>query len=256
MYALITGASKGIGKEIAIELAKQKYNLLLVARSEGLLREVAIELQEKYGVKVDYLAVDLATVDVARQVFDWVAKNQYEVSVLVNNAGYGSVGNFDTYSIEQNRDMMNLNMATLTEMCHVFLPMLKRQSKAYIMNIASSTAYQALPKMAVYAATKIYVLNFSRALKHELKDTSVSVTCISPGATDTGFNDRAAVPAKARKAAEKVAMTPEVVAKISVKAMFDKKTEVIPGIVNKLGAFLAWLAPKSITENVAAGIYQ
>ncbi|MEA5404958.1 SDR family oxidoreductase [Arcicella sp. DC2W] len=256
MYALITGASKGIGKEIAIELAKQKYNLLLVARSEGLLREVAIELQEKYGVNVNYLAADLATVDVARQVFDWVAKNQYEVSVLVNNAGYGSVGNFDTYSIEQNRDMMNLNMATLTEMCHVFLPMLKRQPKAYIMNIASSTAYQALPKMAVYAATKIYVLNFSRALKHELKDTSVSVTCISPGATDTGFNDRAAVPAKARKAAEKVAMTPEVVAKISVKAMFDKKTEVIPGTLNKLGAFLAWLAPKSITENVAAGIYQ
>lgn len=256
MYALITGASKGIGKEIAIELAKQKYNLLLVARSEGLLREVAIELQEKYGVNVNYLAADLATVDVARQVFDWVAKNQYEVSVLVNNAGYGSVGNFDTYTIEQNRDMMNLNMATLTEMCHVFLPMLKRQPKAFIMNIASSTAYQALPKMAVYAATKIYVLNFSRALKHELKDTSVSVTCISPGATDTGFNDRAAVPAKARKAAEKVAMTPEVVAKISVKAMFDKKTEVIPGALNKLGAFLAWLAPKSITENVAAGIYQ
>lgn len=256
MYALITGASKGIGKEIAIELAKYKYDVLLVARSEGLLREVAIEIQEKYSVKVDYLAVDLAAVDVARKVLDWVNKKQYEVSVLVNNAGYGSVGNFDTYSIEQNRDMMNLNMTTLTEMCHVFLPILKRQTQAYIMNIASSTAYQALPKMAVYAATKVYVLNFSRALKNELKDTSVSVTCISPGATDTGFNDRASVPAKARKAAEKVSMTPEEVAKISVKAMFDKKTEVIPGLVNKLGAFLAWIAPKSITENVAAGIYQ
>lgn len=256
MYALITGASKGIGKEIAIELAKQKYDLLLVARSEGLLREVAIELQEKYGVKAHYFSVDLAAVDVARQVLDWVEKNQYEISILVNNAGYGSVGNFDTYSIEENRDMMNLNMATLTEMCHVFLPMLKRQSRAFIMNIASSTAYQALPKMAVYAATKIFVLNFSRALKHELQNTSVSVTCISPGATDTGFNDRAAVPAKARKAAEKVAMTPESVAKIAVEAMFAKKTEVIPGVLNKLGAFLAWLAPKSITENVAAGIYQ
>ncbi len=256
MYALITGASKGIGKEIAIELAKYKYDVLLVARSEGLLREVAIEIQDKYSVKVDYLAVDLAAVDVARMVLDWVNKKQYEVSVIVNNAGYGSVGNFDTYSIEQNRDMMNLNMTTLTEMCHVFLPILKRQTQAYIMNIASSTAYQALPKMAVYAATKVYVLNFSRALKNELKDTSVSVTCISPGATDTGFNDRASVPAKARKAAEKVSMTPEEVAKISVKAMFDKKTEVIPGLVNKLGAFLAWIAPKSITENVAAGIYQ
>lgn len=256
MYALITGASKGIGKEIAVELAKQKYDLLLVARSEGLLRQVAIEIHEKYGVQVQYLAADLASVDVARQVFDWVEKNQFQVSVLVNNAGYGAVGNFDTYTIEQNRDMMNLNMATLTEMCHVFLPMLKSQPKAYIMNIASSTAYQALPKMAVYAATKIFVLNFSRALKYELKDTSVSVTCISPGATDTGFNDRASVPDKARKAAEKVAMTPQEVAKISVEGMFAKKTEVIPGFLNKLGAFLAWIAPKAITENVAAGIYQ
>jgi short-subunit dehydrogenase len=141
-------------------------------------------------------------------------------------------------------------------MCHVFLPMLKSQPKAYIMNIASSTAYQALPRMAVYAATKIFVLNFSRALKFELKDTSVSVTCISPGATDTGFNDRASVPDKARKAAEKVAMTPQEVAKISVEGMFAKKTEVIPGFLNKLGAFLAWIAPKAITENVAAGIYQ
>lgn len=256
MYALITGASKGIGKEIAAELAKKNYNLLLVARSEELLKSTALELQTKYGVKTQYLAIDLAAVGVAQQVFEWVSKNNFDLQVLVNNAGYGSVGSFESYTIEQNRDMMNLNMTTLTEMCHVFLPILKQKSKAYILNIASSTAYQALPQMAVYAATKIFVLNFSRALKHELKDTSVSVTCISPGATDTGFNDRAAVPAKARKAAEKVAMTPENVAAISVEAMFAQKAEVIPGFLNKLGAFLVWIAPKSVTETIAAGIYQ
>ena len=256
MYALITGASKGIGKEIAIELAKKQFNLILIARSASQLEDVANEIQSKYSVKVQFLAADLSAPDAARGVFKWVEQNGYKVSVLVNNAGYGAAGNFDRFTIEQNRDMMNLNMITLTEMCQVFLPMLKSYSQSYILNIASSTAYQALPQMAVYAATKIFVLNFSRALKYELKDSPVSVTCICPGATDTNFNDRADIPAKARQAAEKVVMSPQEVAKISVDAMFASKTEVIPGFINKLGAFLAWLAPKSITEKVAAGIYQ
>ncbi|MES2520007.1 MAG: SDR family oxidoreductase [Bacteroidota bacterium] len=256
MYALITGASKGIGKEIAIELAKKKFDVLLIARSASQLEEVAKEIQSKYGVKANFLATDLSTSDVARSVYKWVEQNNYQVSVLVNNAGYGLAGSFEKFTIEQNRDMMNLNMITLTEMCQVFLPMLKRHSQAYILNIASSTAYQALPQMAIYAATKIFVLNFSRALKFELKDSPVSVTCVSPGATDTNFNDRADIPAKARKAAEKVVMTPQEVAKTAIDAMFAGKTEVIPGIVNKLGAFLAWIAPKAITEKVAAGIYE
>jgi hypothetical protein len=256
MYALITGASKGIGKEIAIELAKKKYDLILIARSASQLENTAKEINEKYAVKVDFLATDLSASDSARDVFKWVEEKNYKVSVLVNNAGYGAAGDFEKFTIEQNRDMMNLNMITLTEMCQVFLPMLKRHTEAYILNIASSTAYQALPQMAIYAATKIFVLNFSRALKYELKDSSVSVTCISPGATDTNFNERADIPAKARKAAEKVAMTPQEVAKISVEAMFAGKTEVIPGFINKLAAFLAWIAPKGITEKVAAGIYE
>ena len=256
MYALITGASKGIGKEIAIELAKKKYDLILIARSGVQLEDVAKEIKAKYAVNVEFLAADLSKPDAAREVFKWVEQQNHQVAVLVNNAGYGSAGDFEKFTIEQNRDMMNLNMITLTEMCQVFLPMLKRHSQAYILNIASSTAYQALPQMAIYAATKVFVLNFSRALKFELKDSPVSVTCVSPGATDTNFNDRADIPAKARKAAEKVAMSPQDVAKISVDAMFTGKTEVIPGFINKLAAFLAWVAPKAITEKVAAGIYE
>lgn len=256
MYALITGASKGIGKEIAIELAKKKYDLILIARSASQLENTAKEIKEKHAVQVDFLAMDLSAPDAAREVFSWVERKNYQVAVLVNNAGYGAAGDFEKFTIEQNRAMMNLNMVTLTEMCQVFLPMLKRHSQAYILNIASSTAYQALPQMAIYAATKIFVLNFSRALKYELKDSPVSVTCVSPGATDTNFNDRADIPAKARKAAEKVVMTPQDVAKISVDGMFSGKTEVIPGFINKLGAFLAWIAPKAITEKVAAGIYE
>jgi uncharacterized protein len=256
MYALITGASKGIGKQIAVELAKKKFDLLLIARSASQLEDVAKEIKGKYDVKIDVLAEDLSVPNAAQNVLRWVEQKGYEIAVLVNNAGYGSAGEFHSYTLEQNRDMMNLNMITLSEMCQVFLPMLKRNSQAYILNIASSTAYQAIPRMALYAATKVFVLNFSRALKYELKDTPVSVTCICPGATDTNFNDRASIPEKARKAAEKVVMSPEEVAKISVDAMFAGKTEVIPGVVNKLGAFLAWLAPKALIEKVTAGIYE
>jgi uncharacterized protein len=256
MYALITGASKGIGKQIAVELAKKKFDLLLIARSASQLEDVAKEIKGKYDIKIDTLAEDLSVPDAAQNVLRWVEQKGYEIAVLVNNAGYGSAGEFHSYTLEQNRDMMNLNMITLSEMCQVFLPMLKRNSQAYILNIASSTAYQAIPRMALYAATKVFVLNFSRALKYELKDTPVSVTCICPGATDTNFNDRASIPEKARKAAEKVVMSPEEVAKISVDAMFAGKTEVIPGVVNKLGAFLAWLAPKALIEKVTAGIYE
>ena len=255
-YALVTGASKGIGKEIAKELAKNKYDLILVARSESLLNETAKEIEKKFDVKVEILAIDLGQPNVAEKVYAWVTSKSLEVSVLVNNAGYGLAGNFEKYSIQENRDLMQLNMLTLTEMCYVFLPMLKKQSQAYILNIASSTAYQALPLMSIYAATKIYVLNFTRGIRHELRKTSVSVTVICPGATDTNFNDSANIGDKARKAAAKVAMTPEEVAKVSVNAMLAKKAEVVPGFVNKLGKFLAWLAPKSLTENIASGIYE
>jgi uncharacterized protein len=254
--AIITGASKGIGKAIAIELAKTKYDLVLVARSAALLQDLAKDLAKQYGVKVSYLAIDLGKTNAAQEVFDWVKTNDYQINVLVNNAGYGLSGSFEENSIESHRDMMQLNMISLTEMCQVFLPMLKAQSKAYIMNIASTTAYQALPMMSVYAASKAFVLSFSRGLSHELRKTGVSVTAISPGATDTGFNDRANINQSARKAAEKVAMTPEAVAKIAVLAMFARDKEVITGIINKVQAFASWLLPKRLIETVASGIYE
>jgi uncharacterized protein len=255
-YALVTGASKGIGKEIALELAGRKYNLILVARSAEILADLALEIQKHSGVKVVYMAADLAETGVAKKVLDWCKTQDLEVSVLVNNAGYGLSGALEKYSVEENRAMMTLNMLTLTEMCQEFLPMLKRQKEAFILNIASSTAYQAMPLMSIYAASKVFVLNFSRGLKHELKDTSVSVTVVCPGATTTGFNDRADIGAKARKAAARVTMTPQDVAQQAVEGMFMGKTEVITGFINKAGAFLAWLLPKNIIEKSAASIYE
>ncbi|MDJ1469207.1 SDR family oxidoreductase [Cytophagaceae bacterium DM2B3-1] len=255
-YALVTGASKGIGKAIAIELAKRKFDLLLIARSEQLLQSVTEEIQKLYAVQVKYLSLDLSDNNAAEQIYNWCRQNNYQVSILVNNAGYGLCGPFDTASIEELTNMMQLNMTTLVKLCHIFLPMLKKQPKSYILNVSSTTAYQALPGMSVYAASKTFVLSFTRGLKHELKGTSVSVTCLSPGSTDTAFVERARITPKALEAAKKVNMTPEAVAKDGVKKMFAGKAEVISGGLNRLGAFMAWLLPKAMIEKIAGSIYK
>ena len=255
-YALITGASKGIGKAIATELARRQYNVLLVARSAEQLRQLADFLANTYGVQTDYLAVDLSKTGAARQVFDWCRTRNYTVQTLVNNAGYGLSGPFENYTPTEHENMMAVNMTALMQLCRLFLPVLRQQPNAYILNIASSAAYQAVPGLSLYAATKAFVLTFSRGLHQELRKTAVSVTAVSPGSTDTEFATRAQVGEKALKAAEKVNMTPEAVAKIAVEAMLAGKPEVVTGVINKLGAFAAWLLPKGFVERTAGKIYE
>lgn len=255
-YALVTGASKGIGKAIAGQLAKRKNDVLLVSRSAEELREVADELANKYAVKTAFLALDLSTEDAPKKVYDWCHENNYMVNILVNNAGYGLSGNFDQRALSENLNMMQLNMMTPVALTKLFLPELLAQPKAFILNTASSAAYQSVPGLSLYAASKAFLLSFSRGLHQELRDTSVSVTCVSPGATDTDFVVRAELGEKGRKAAEKVNMTPEAVAKIAVNAMYQKKPEVITGAINKLGAFVSWLLPKSLVERTAMKVYK
>ena len=256
LYALITGASKGIGRAIAFELAKRKINLLLVARSGALLQETAAELKLKYNIETDWLSADLSEPDADNKLLDWCNSKQYMVNILVNNAGYGLAGPFEQYSKKENAALIQVNIIALVQLCQAFLPMLKAQPRSYILNIASSSAYQAVPMLNIYSASKVFVLNFSRALAHELKGTPVTVTAVSPGPTDTDFPNRAQMNEKTKKTAGKLNMSPEAVAAIAVKAMFAGKREVITGFVNKLQAFLVWLAPKRLTENIAAGIYK
>ena len=255
-YALITGASKGIGKAIATDLAARGFNVLLVARSEALLQQEAQRIAAFYPVKADYLALDLSTADAAQNVYDWCRARGYTVQALVNNAGYGLSGPFEKYPADAYLNMMTLNMNTVVALTRLFLPDLRAQAKAYILNIASSAAYQAVPGLSTYAASKAFVLLFSRGLHQELHKTSVSVTCVCPGATDTDFPSRAQVGAKGLKAAERLNMTPEAVAQLATRAMMAGKTEVITGFVNKLGATLAWLLPKGLVEKTAGKIYE
>ncbi|MFL5810577.1 MAG: SDR family NAD(P)-dependent oxidoreductase [Flavisolibacter sp.] len=255
-FALITGASKGIGKAIAFELARKGKDVLLVARNEEMLRTVSNEIETTLKVRAAWLAIDLSGKDAPQQVLNWCEENGYVIDVLVNNAGYGLSGPFEKYSLEEHLQMMEVNMSALVKMTFLFLPGLKRQSQSYILNIASSAGYQSTPFLSLYSATKAFVINFSRGLRHELKGSTVSLTCISPGSTDTGFNTRAQLGQKALDLAKKVQMTPEEVGKVAVSAMFKKKTEVIVGVLNKLGAFMVWLLPKKFIENTAKKIYQ
>jgi short-subunit dehydrogenase len=255
-YALITGASKGIGKAFAIECAKLKFNVLLVARSEQSLKELAQQLSDQYKVQADFFAADLSTPASAKSIYNWCAEKKYAVNILVNNAGYGLSGKLENYNGDDYLNMMQVNMITPVYLTQLFLPMLHQQPRSYILNIASTAAYQAVPYLSVYAATKAFILNYSRGIKQELKKTSISVTCISPGATDTDFIVRAKIGEKGLKTAEKLNMTPEAVASIAMKAMLAGKAEVITGFVNKLGAFMVWLMPKNIVERTAMKIYE
>ena len=255
-YALITGASRGIGLAIAHELARQKFDLLLVARSEPALREAAYTLTAQHSINTDFLAIDLAQPGAAQSVFDWCDQKNHSVQALINNAGYGLSGPFQKHALAEHTDMMRVNMTTLVELTYLFLPRLRQQAKAYILNIGSSAAYQAIPGLSLYSASKSFVLQFSRGLRLELKRTSVSVTCVCPGATDTNFVDRAQIGEKGRKAAEKVNMTPEDVAKQAVQAMLSGKAELVTGLLNKAGKLMAWLLPKGLVETTAGSIYE
>ncbi|TDO23426.1 SDR family NAD(P)-dependent oxidoreductase [Sediminibacterium goheungense] len=255
-YALITGASKGIGKAIAEELASRRVNLLLVARDTALLEELTSQLKQQYAIQADFLSLDLAVPNAAETLKTWIENHQYQINILVNNAGYGLSGAFTDYTIEEHKAMMQVNMTVPVELTAMLLPQLKRNQPSYILNIASSAAYQSVPGLTTYAASKSFILSFSRGLRYELRNKGVSVTAVSPGSTDTGFASRAKVGAKGLRAAEKVNMTPKAVAGIAVKAMYAKKAEVITGFINQLGAFLVWLFPKKLAEKTAAGIYE
>jgi len=246
-YAIVTGASKGIGKEIAILLAKRGYKLILIARSTTELEELAAELPGE----ALYFTIDLSEAGAAKKVAEF-CKN-LPVSILVNNAGYGLWGNFEEGAIKQQLNMLQLNINAVIELTYYLLPQLKKQP-SYILNVSSTAAYQAVPTLALYAASKAFVLSFSRALRIELKGT-VSVSCLCPGPTDTGFAKRAGMDSLA-ELAEKFNMRPDEVAKIGVEGMFNKKAEIIPGFLNKLSATGARYINKSLIERITAGLYK
>jgi short-subunit dehydrogenase len=254
-FALVTGASKGIGKAIAVELAKRGCNLLLTSRSKDLLEALAEELSRTFNVKVHTFACDLSEDSAPKRLLEFCVSENLPVNILVNNAGYGLWGKFPELTMELQLNMLRLNNENLVHITHLFIPLLRKNNPSYILNVSSTSAYQAVPTMAVYAASKIFVLNFSRALRHELKPENISVCCLVPGTTSTEFMDRAGQQ-PLKKRAEKVAMTPEEVARAAVNGMFNRRAEIIPGFVNWISAKLVPHLPKKMVENIAASLYR
>lgn len=254
-YAVVTGASKGLGKAIAIKLAKKGYNLLLIARSDNELAELSTDIKKDYHVDAHFLAIDLALPESAEKVLQWITENGFPVSILINNAGYGLWGKFNSLGLSAQLEMCRLNMDTLISLCHLLIPKLSQQQPAYILNVASTAAYQAVPTLAIYSATKAFVLSFSRALRFELAKSNVSVSCLSPGPIDTGFAQRAGLDAFS-KMAEKFNMNPEEVAEIALNGMFKRKSEIIPGFTNVISVYANRILPKAFIEKMAAGIYK
>ncbi len=240
---------------MAHSLAKRGYNLILVARSQDQLRELTKELSDAYGVKVEMLATDLSVPGAGTMISEFCHDKNLPVSVLINNAGYGVWGEFESIVLEEQLNMLQLNINAVVEITHYILPILKKHPQSYILNVASTAAYQALPTFSLYAASKAFILSFTRGLRHELKSQNISVTCLSPGPIDTGFADRAGL-SMLNEMAAKFNMMPDVVAEAGIRAMFLKKSEVIPGFTNKISAFAARIMPKTVLEKIGANIYK
>lgn len=252
--AIVTGASKGLGKALAHQLAAKGYDLLLIARSEKLLVAEAEKISATQKVRVNILALDLTDARAGSTVYSWCVQHQFNPSVLINNAGYACWGFFDNLSIDQQQQMLQVNTGSLVSVTHALLPLLKTQPAAYIMNVASTAAYQAVPTMTLYAASKAFVKAFSRGLRYELRTSSVSVTCLSPGPMATNFIQQAGMEAM-QETAKKFEMSAEVVAKTGLKAMFNKKSEIIPGLVNYLTVKFSNILPDALLEKIAANLY-
>lgn len=244
---LITGASAGLGAEFAWQLAAQGYSLLLVARREDKLKALQGELLKRYKhIQVNYLLVDLSLNNSAQEIMEYIRLHNINLFALINNAGFGARGAFA--ELEQNRQdkMLQVNINSLVTLTHHCIPLLKQQRESFIINVASTAAFQAGPNLAVYYASKAFVLSFSEALYEELKG-QIKVTALCPGATNTEF---AVVAGMSDSLMFKLRVMDKQAVVSYALANVDK-TIVIPGRVNKIGAFMAKLAPRFMTRKIA-----
>jgi hypothetical protein len=253
-YALITGASQGLGAAIALELAGRGFGVIITARSQENLEQVRQKAAALNGGHAHAIGVDLFAADAVERIVQFIEKDDLPLTCLVNNAGQGLWGLFDVLTLDEQQRMMHLNVSVPVALTHRLLPRLKATQKAYILNIASMIAHHALGSMAVYSGTKGFMLRWSRSLRIELKGTPVRVTCCSPGSVNTGFTERARMQAL-DDLAKKFGTPPEPVAKAAVSAMLRGKAEVIPGLLNAVTSRLQDWLPTGLNESIASAIY-
>lgn len=246
--ALITGASNGIGYELSKLFAAEGYNLVLVARSASKMDTLAQELCSKHSLNVTVLAKDLSLVGAADEVFQAVTAQKIQVDALVNNAGFGISELFAKSQPEDVLQMLQLNVISLTVLTHLFLPGMVQRGSGRILNVGSTGSFSPVANMAVYGATKAYVLSFSEALAEELRGTGVSVTALCPGVTSTGFQARAGMGETLMHRVGQ--MTAKDVARIGFQAMQHGKAVVVPGLINRLMIESIRFTPRAIVRQM------
>jgi short-subunit dehydrogenase len=243
--ALVTGASGGIGLELARVLAREGCHLVISARTHSALETVARDLSSSYNVAVHTVAADLATPDGARALISEVASAGLDIDVLVNNAGFGLFGEFGTTSLEDEQRMIDLNVSALVTLTKLCLPGMLARRRGRVLNVASTAAFLPGPNMAVYYATKAFVLSFSEAIGDELRGSGVTVTVLCPGPTATGFQDAARM--QKSRLVQGTMMSAADVAESGYRGMMDGQPVVIPGVMNRLVPWLVRITPRRLT---------
>ncbi len=251
--ALITGASSGIGLELAHVFAQNGHNLVLVARSTGILRELASQLGKQYGITVHVFSKDLGHYQAAAEIFEACQQQGIQVDYLVNNAGFGDFSFFHQSSWAKQEQMINLNITALTYLTRLFVDGMVLRKYGKIMNVASTAAFQPGPTMSVYYATKAYVLSFSEALSNELKDHGITVTALCPGGTESGFQDKASLQESKLVKGKKLPSSKEV-AIYGYNAMMKGKTVAIHGLMNAILANAVRFMPRSMVLKIVRNI--
>ncbi|HET6576603.1 MAG TPA: SDR family oxidoreductase [Fimbriiglobus sp.] len=250
--ALVTGASAGIGRELARRFARGGHDLVLTARRVDELRTLADELRAA-GVTAHVVPADLSDPAAPRKLFDEIAAAGLTVDVLVNNAGFGVYGPFADADPDRLLAMVRVNVLALTELCRLFIPGMVARGRGRVLNVASTAAFQPGPLMAGYYATKAYVLSLSEALAHELRGTGVTVTCLCPGPTRTEFAAVAAMDGSKLFDSPNVADAASV-AEVGYQASMRGRRVAIPGVLNRLGVFSTRFAPRSFLMRIVERI--
>jgi len=250
--ALITGATGGIGEELCREFARQGYDLVITARSHERLEHQAVRLRRTYHARVYIIAEDLAEPHAPQRIYNWFSSCGVSVDVLVNNAGYGAGGYFVKNRPALQEDMVQVNVLAPTRLCRLFLPEMLLRGSGNILNIASTGSFVPGPMNSVYCAAKAYLLSLSEALAREVRGTGVRVTAVCPGATRTGFADRADM--QSTLLFDVGVMHPKAVAKAAYRAMISGKPVHVAGFVNKLMIASTRLAPRSVNARVSGWI--
>ena len=245
---LITGASAGLGEEFAFQLAEQGFSLLLVARREQKLQQIQQQILAKYPkIDVFYQSVDLTEQESTQQIVTYIQSQSLFLAGLINNAGFGQRGSFSEIALSRQMEMLQVNINSLVSLTHLAIPLLKEQQDSFIINVASTAAFQAGPNLAIYYASKAFVLSFSQALYEELKGEGIQVSTLCPGATKTDFIQLAQMPESTLFKLRVMEKQPVV----SYALANSNKAVVIPGWLNKLSVFFVQLIPGALARKLA-----